>query len=208
MKKVLFLFAALSMAFVSCNNDDDDNNPTNTSNTSGNNGGNNTSNSFYINFKLNGASYTCSDAGGVYQSVVGAANSIDSPISCYNWDGSMYAESGGTYEPTIYFKNNCFLNEDFDDAAFFALFDETSYDYSDNVTQGIGFSLYDYNNTNDFLNTWEVTQPASSNFTITSVTQHTGLGYPYVTLTGTFNCSLGSGAQITDGTFRITIEKI
>lgn len=169
-------------------------------------------NSFYIKFTKGGTNYNYSTSGDSWYTATGLGGSIGDPISCRSYDCSIYHDDGDLdgISPTIAFNYNCVANSDWDTQAFFDIFQEMTYDYStDENDQGAGFSLYDYE-LDEGARSWEIAQPGTSSFIVTDVTETTPtpFGNPYVIVKGTFNCKVSDGSVITNGSFRVIIEKL
>lgn len=204
MKKLIFLFLAASVAFSSCKKDED--NSSSGGNGGGGGGSSNTDTNFYIKWTMNGTNYNLTDATDSYVLVYGNESSIGMSSSCYSFDGTLYDNDEVGKEASIGFNEYCFLNSEWDNDAFFSIFQTGNYTYSNGSTQGCRFSYYD-NTTGEFSST-DLTDQSSSTFNVTSITPvDPGNGFPYVIMKGTFSCTLMSGEVVTNGSFRIACEK-
>lgn len=201
MKKFICLLVISSVFFSSCKKEKSPVVPI------VNTGGNNTTEHFFINFSNSSSNYVCSTESDLWESIVGSNNQ-----ACYFWNGSMYKENADfdEIEPAIHFRNICLASEVND--SFFDVFNASSFEYAFGENTGVGMSVYAHL-TGLTYSSWNIDQPASSSFTVTSVTENSDSpGSPYVILKGNFNCTLANdeGAiwPVTNGTFRVVIEKM
>lgn len=206
MKKLFFfLFAASAVVFSACNDDSDS---SSSGGSGGGGGGSNNDSAYFIKWTRSGTNYNVSTATSGVTFFNSSDNSIGFPTSCYSYSSQLYNENNPGVEAAIGFSSYCFDNADWGDAAFYSIFEETTYPYA-LTTDNNGAVFYFSDPNLGVGGSTYTTQTGSSNFTVTDVQQvNLGLGYPAVAVKGTFNCKLDDGSTITNGTFRVLIEDI